>query len=277
MARLLTEPTVHFFFLGALLFLAHRLVVGDERVIVVSAGVKADLERRFRDRTGGAPSPAELAGDLRAWKRDEALYREALRDHLDRDDATIRTVLADRVRARAALPIPKPVPTEAELARWFATHRSLYETPRRYDYQLVAFAKSAPPVGPRAAPPGGARAAQAAADQLDRYEQALKNGADPRSLGRPIVGGDLTAEDLQGRFGPGLAARIQSLPVGRWQRLEDGDGLLLARLNAVTGGLPGADELHQRLIVDWSYAERQRAVDDAVRAIVDRYRFEERR
>jgi hypothetical protein len=282
-ARLSTEPMVHFFFLGALLFLAHRLVVGDQRVIVVSAGVKADLERRFRDRTGRPPSPVELGNDLRAWKRDEALYREALRDHLDRDDATIRTVLADRVRARAALPIPKPVPTAAELERWLATHRSLYETPRRYDYQLVAFGKFAPPPGPRAAAPGTARAAQAAQaaqsaqEQLDRYEQALRAGADPRNLGRPIVGGDLTAEDLQGRFGPGLAARIQSLPVGRWQRLEDGDGPLLARLNAVTGGLPGADELHQRLVVDWSYAERQRAVDDAVQAIVARYHFEERR
>jgi hypothetical protein len=236
----------------------------DERVIVVSPGVKADLERRFRDRNGRPPSSSELESELRVWKRDEALYREALRDRLDRDDATIRTVLADRVRARAALAIPRRDPTDAELDRWLSTHRSVYETPRRYDYQSVGFP----------------RAEASASLQLKKYAQALKEGAKPTALGRPIggpiLGGNLTAADLEERFGVGLAARIQGLPIGQWQRLETEDKLLLVRLNAVEGGLPGANELHQRLVADWSFAERQRAVDEAVQAIVDRYRFEGR-
>ena len=41
MKRLLREPTLHFFILGALLFLLHHLIVGDPRTIVVSPGVKA--------------------------------------------------------------------------------------------------------------------------------------------------------------------------------------------------------------------------------------------
>jgi hypothetical protein len=261
LALLAKEPTVHFFLLGALLFLAHRLVAGDPRVIVVTPGVKAEVARRFRDRSGRAPSPAELDGELRAWKRDEALYREALRDRLDRDDAAIRAVLTDRVRARAALAIPKRQPSDAELDRWLATHRSLYESPRRYDYQSVAFS----------------RAARAASVERDRYEQALAGGADPRGLGRPIVGGELTAADLRERVGASLAGSIQSLPVGAWRRLDTEEDLLLVRLNAVAGGLPAPDELRKRLLVDWSFAERQRAVDEAVQAIVDRYRFEERR
>jgi hypothetical protein len=259
---LLAEPTVRFFLIAGLLFVAHRLVVGDPRVIVVSPGVKADLERRFRDNNDGrAPSPAELDSAIRTWERDEALYREALRDRLDRDDATIRTVLADRMRARAAAGVSKRDPSAAELDRWLATHRSLYETPRRYDYQVVAFPKSEP----------------RAAEQLEKFDQALKAGANPASPKRPIMGGNLTADELRERLGPALAAHIASLPVGDWQRFEDQDRLLLMRLVAVQGGLLNADELHRRLVSDWSFADKQRAVDEAVQVVVGRYRFEERR
>jgi len=260
-SRLLAEPILHFFVVGALLFVAHRLVVGDPRVVVVTPGVKAEVERRFRDGHARPPSPSELDDELRRWERDEALYREALHDGLDRNDATIRTVLADRVRARASLGIPTREPSAADLDSWLATHRSLYETSRRYDYSAVAF--------PRAAP--------AASAEREKYERALKDGADPRALGRPIAGGDLTAEDLNARLGPTLAAQIQSQPVGQWHRLESDKDLLLARLNAVEGGLPDPDELHKRLLADWAYDEHKQAGDKAVQAIVDGYRFEERK
>ena len=260
-ARLLAEPTVRFFIAGALLFAAHRLVAGNPRIIVVTAGVKAEVERRFRDQHGRAPSPLELDGELRAWERDEALYREALRDGLDRQDPTVHAVLADRVRARAALDVGRREPTSAELDRWLAQHRSLYETPHRYDYGIVTFSRSEP----------------SAAVERERYQRALNAGGDPMASGRPIVGANLTAEELGERVGPELAARIRALPVGQWQRLETEQALLLVRLNAVSGGLLPPDELHGRMLTDWTYADRKQAVDRAVQAIVDRYRFEERR
>ena len=252
---------MHFFLLGALLFVAYRLVVGDPRVIVVTPGVRGEVERRFRDNhQQRAPSPAELDSELRGWERDEALYREALRDHLDRNDATIRKYLADCVRTREALGVPQRQPSEAELERWLAAHRSLYETPRRYDYGAVTFAKTD-------------RAAEA---ERDKYEQALKAGADPRTLGRPIVGGTLDAEQLGERLGPTVAARIQSLPIGQRQRFESEKDLLLVWVNAVEGGLPVADELHKRLLADWSYAEHKQATEGALQTLIDRYRVEER-
>ncbi len=261
LARFLAEPIVHFFVLGALLFVAHRLVVGDPRVIVVTPGVKAEVARRFRDSHLRPPTAAELEEALGAWKRDEALYREALRERLDRNDATIRTVLADRVRARASAGVPAREPTAAELEGWFAAHRSLYETPRRYDYGTVAFPKTA----------------KTAAADRDKYERALKGGADPRTLGRPIVGGNLTAEELRQRVGPALAAVIARLPVGQGQRFETEKDLLLVWVNAVDGGLPTPDELHKRLLADWLYAAHTRETDQAVQAIVGRYHFEDGR
>ncbi len=258
---LLREPTIHFFVAGGLLFAAHWLIAGDPRTVVITPGLRADLARRFRDNNDGrAPSPSELDAALRTWERDEALYREALRDRLDRNDATIRTVLADRVRARARLGVPVRAPSDADLQRWLAAHRSLYEAPPRYDFGTVAF--------PRASPSSRA--------DLERYMRALDSGVDPRSLGRPIVGGNLTAAELAQRFGPALAERIVSLPVGQWQRLESPQELLLVRVSAVESGMPPEEVLRPRLIADWSLAEQQRAVEQVLQAIVDRYRFEER-
>lgn len=259
-ARLAAEPIVHFFAVGALLFVVHRLVVGDPRVVVVTPGVRAEVARRFRDSHDRPASPPELDGELRGWEREEALYREALRDHLDRSDATIRKFLADCVRAREALAIPMRQPTDADLEGWLATHRSLYETPRRFDYGTVAFAKTD----------------RAAAAERGEYERRLKAGADPRTLGRSIIGGNLNAEQLDERVGPPLAAQIESLPIGRTQRFENERDLLLVWVNAVEGGLPSADELHRRLLADWTYAEHKQATDRALQAIVDRYRVEER-
>ncbi|WP_437580143.1 hypothetical protein [Sorangium sp. So ce887] len=258
--RLLREPVIHFLFIGALLFLAHRLIVGDPRVVVVSAGLKADVERRFRDETGRAPTEAELTAALDGWKRDEALYREALREELDRQDATVRTVLADKLRARAVQQMPAREPTDAELDAWLASHRSRYETPLRYTFEIVAFPKSD----------------AAAETQRSTYRLALADGADPRTLGRPIVGGNLTRDNLAAKFGPALAESICNLPFAAWQAQETEDSLLLVRVNRIDGGLPGREELRPALTADWAAARKKQATDDFVESVLARYRFEEK-
>jgi hypothetical protein len=257
---LANSPTARFFVIGALLFAVHRLVAGDPRVITVTPGVKADVERRFRDHQGRPPSKAELAKALTDWKREEALYREALHEQLDRDDPTIRSVLADKLRSRAALGIAKREPSRVELERWLAAHRELYETPRRYDYELVRFPKSE----------------ASAEQQLGEYQRALADGKDPRTLGRPIFGAKLGPEDLQKRLGPALATRVAGLSPGRWERFDGDTDLVLVRLKGVEGGgTPSFDELRAQLIADLTFSERQQAVERAVQAIIDRYRFEE--
>jgi len=257
--RLLGEPTVIFFVIGALLFIAHRLIEGDPETIVVGQDLKADLARRFRDEQGRRPTPAELEAVLTAWKRDEALYREARRLELEQDDPAIRRFLADRMRARVAREIPRREPSDADLEHWLATHRELYEIPPRYDYEYVAFPRSAP----------------TAERDREQFERALSSGAAPATLGRPILGGNLTAEELSERFGTAMAERIRNLPPGQWQPLENDEQLWLARLKRVTGGLPTKESLRERLVADWSFAQQQQAIERAVQAIVDRYHFEE--
>ena len=258
--RVLHEPIFHFFVAGVILFFAHRWIAGDARVVVVTPGVRAELARSFQDNHGRAPAPDELEAEVRTWQRDEALARQAKREGLDRNDRTIRTVLADHLRARVAQGIPKREPNAADLDAWLAAHRSDYETPRRYDYQVIAFPRSA-----------------TAEAEAAKIQQALASGVDARTLGRPLVGGNLTGPELAQRLGVAVAARVQSLPVGKWERVDTEQALLVVRVEGVSGGLPPAAELKPRLFADWQYAQHQRDVDEALQDIVRRYRFEERR
>ncbi|HTV23498.1 MAG TPA: peptidylprolyl isomerase [Polyangiaceae bacterium] len=261
--RLRAEPLVHFFVLGALLFTLHRAVIGDPRTIVVTPGLKAELGRRFEDLRGRAPSAAELDAELRQWERDEAVFREALRQGLDRDEPAIRGALVAKMRAIAAAEASgatERAPTEDELQRWLASHRALYEMPARYDFEFVAF--------PRTTADAGA--------ERERFERALHDGAAPATLGRPVLGGNMSLPDMQGRVAPELVERLPSFPLGEWQRVDAQHELLLARVKRLDGGLPSLDELRPRLVADWTQAAQQEAVERVLQRSVDRYHIEER-
>lgn len=257
---LLREPLVHFFAIGAFLFLAHRVVAGDSRTIVVTPALKAELSRRFRDANGRRPEPAELARAVHEWERDEALFREALRERLDRDDFGVRAALIDKMHARAAFEVRDTTPSDAELQAWLDAHRDVYETPRGYDFEFLAFPKTDP----------GAR------DERDKVEHAIATGADPKSFGRPVVGGNMSVADMQGRVEPELVARIPSMPLMTWQPLETPKSFLLARVKRVGGGMPTLEQVRGRVTEDYKRAHRNQAVDRILQRTVDRYRFVEK-
>jgi hypothetical protein len=258
-AAFFAEPVVRFFALGVVLFVAHRLFVGDPRTVVVTPAVTAELARLYQEANGRLPSADELAAEVRKWKTDEALFREAKREHLERDDPGIRTILVDKMRMRAGFEVPKREPTDAELDAWLAANRSRYETPPRYDFEFVAFPKTD----------------TRARTELDDFEHALREGKDPTKLGRSVIGGNLTADDLKERVEPELAAGICGLAPAGWQRLETPKSFVLARVKGVDGGVPSRQKLGARLVADWKRATQQEAVDRVLAPTIARYRFEE--
>lgn len=256
--RLVREPMVHFLFLGALLFGIEHMLSDDARVITVSPGLAADLDRRFRDEQGRAPDPGERSRLLRDWKRDEALYQEALRRGLDRDDATIRRLLVEKMLAEAALQVPVATPTDKELDAWLEAHRTDYELPLRYHFEFFVFT----------------RAETNRDEELDEAFSSLQAGTSPRELGRTLTGANLTSPQMRGRLAPRLAQAIPELPPGKWVRLAGEDESWLLRVKAVTGGLPPRAEIRERLIADWTLAKREEATARRVDETVNLYRFE---
>jgi hypothetical protein len=259
LARLWREPTLHFFVLAAVLLLGHRLVMGDSRTIVITPALKADLLRRYKDQLNRPLTAEEAAACLTAWKNDEALYREALREGIDRDDPIVRNVLISKMRERVMLRTRFPEPTEADLQQVLAQHRDQFDAPLMYEHEFVVF------------PKGEAGAEQKRA----QAERRLMAGATPASLGLRSTAANVTRDRIEQAFGPEVAAQVCQLPAGQWHRLETADRLLLVRMIAVQGGLPPPEVLHARLAAAWKGELEQKALAQATQVVAGRYRFEE--
>lgn len=259
LARLLREPTLHFFLLGAALLFLHRLVVGDPRTIVLTPTHRADLLRRYQDQLSRPPTSAESEAFIAAWKADEALYREALREGIDRDDATVRNVLIGKMRDRVMLQMRPSVPTEADLQQYLEEHRDQFDAPLIYEHEYVAFPKAEPDAAKKRAEAG----------------RKLLAGATTASLGLRSTAANVNRARIEQEFGPEVADKVCRLAPGPWHELETGDRLLLVRMIAVQGGLPPPDVLHAQLLAGYQAAMQLKAAARATRVIADRYRFEE--
>lgn len=251
---------MHFFVLAAVALLAHRLVLGDPHTIELTPRLKADLVRRYQDQIGRPPTSAEVEACVAAWKVDEALYREALRQGMDRDEPAVRNLLISTLRERLMLQTRLPEPTEAELRQYLEQHRADYETPLIYEHEFVAFPKQEP----------GAERERA------KYERSLEAGATPASLGLRSTAANVDRERIEREFGPDVAAKIQHLPMGQWQKLETSERLLLVKLIRIQGGLAAPAVLHEQLVAGFQAAARQKALERASQEIARRYRFEEK-
>jgi hypothetical protein len=259
LARLLREPTLHFFLLAAAILLGQRLVTGDPRTIEITPALKADLLRRYQDQLNRPPTGAEADAFMAAWKADEALYREALREGIDRDDPGVRAVLIGKMRERAMLQRRTPEPTEAELQQYLDRHRDEFEAPLIYEHEYVVFPKAE----------SGAKEART------KVERRLQAGATPASLGLRSTAANVSRERIEREFGPDVAQKIIRLPPLQWHELETGDRLLLVKLVRIQGGLPEPQELHARLVAGWKGAMQEKATAEVTRAIAERYRFED--
>lgn len=259
LVRLWREPTLHFFALAAVILAGQRLLAGDPRTIELTPVLKADLLRRYEDQLSRPPTKQEADAFMADWKAEEALYREALREGIDRDDPTVRAVLVSKMRERVMLQMRTPEPTEADLQQYLAAHREQFESPLIYEYESVAFAKSE-----RDAPA-----------QRERAERGLTTGASAASLGLGSAAGNVDRARLDQEFGAEVAEKLVHLPPLEWQRLETADRLLLVKLVRVQGGAPPREELHARLLAAWKGEQAQKAMAEATRRIAERYRYEE--
>ena len=258
--RLLREPTLHFFALAAAALLLQRSLVGDAQTIELTPALKADLSRRFHDQMGRPATPEEAEAVLANWKAEEALYREALRERLDREDPTVRNLLISKMRERLLLQTPLGQPSEAELQQFLEQHRADYEAPLLYEHEYVVFPKQEP-----------------GAEQLRAKSQPrLAAGATPTSLGLRSTVANVNRERIEQEFGPAVADQIRSLAPGQWHGLETNDRWLLVKMNQIQGGLAPPAVLHAQLLAGWQAARAQKAVEQATEAVKQRYRFQEK-
>jgi hypothetical protein len=266
--RLLREPLLHFFLLGAGLFVLFG-VVADSRArapdrIVVGASDVALLAEGFARTWQRPPTEEELAGLVSEHVKEEILYREALALELDRDDTIVRRRLRQKLEFLLDADAPTPDPNEEDLEQHLVAHRQRFEEPPRVSLRQVYLS-----VDRRA---DAARSdAEHLLARLRASDEGWERAGDVISL--PPEHAGVERGELASLFGAEFAARTFTLPVGSWEGpIASGYGLHLVLVSARSAGrLPPLAEVREDVLRDWQAVRRAEANARRLAELSERY------
>jgi hypothetical protein len=263
--RILREPLVHFALLGAALFALHRAVAPPPptSTIVVSAALQRGFRQEHLRRHGRLPTPEEAQALVDRYVDTEVMLREALALGLDRGDIIVRRRLVQKMEFLNQDMTPPAPPTDADLASFLAARPERYQVAARATIEHVFVSTRL-------------HAGDAAAIAED-LQARIAAGDDPARLGDPFLRGrvfrNATEEEIAGVFGPELAQRVQSAPVGAWVGpYRSSFGLHLLRVSERVGGRPPTiEDVRRELERDWEEERRSEAARAALAALRTRY------
>jgi hypothetical protein len=261
--RLLREPLLHFFILGAALFALYGWLNRDgfdgPNEIVVSRGQTASLKAQFERVWQRPPTDQELAGLIDNWVREEVFYREALAMGLDRDDPVVRRRLQQKVEFILDSAIPA-APTTEELQRWLDEHPGDYLVAGRYSLQQVYFDPGRH-VDPRA--------------DIDAALRALNAGRQADG-DKTMLPAELHADstDIARTFGSEFEVALRELPSGSWQGpVKSGLGLHLVRITErVAPSVPPLENVRAAVERDLMRQRAQESNDAFYQRLLANYR-----
>jgi len=207
MRRLLREPLLHFFLIGALLFAAygwlHPGSADAPNEIVVSAGQVRNLQLQFERVWQRAATKQELQALVDNWVKEEIFYREGLAMGLDRDDPVVRRRIGQKLEFILESATP-PTPTDSELQVWLDAHPRDYQIEPTYSLRQVYF--------------DPARHGDRLDDHIAAAQRALASGkaftGDATML--PPTMEEATAIDVVRVFGTEFGERLKAMSVGGW-------------------------------------------------------------
>jgi hypothetical protein len=264
--RALREPLLHFFVLGAGLFVLYAFAGGTDpasRRIAVDRGTLENLSATFQRTWQRPPTRAELEGLVADHVREEILAREAEALGLDDGDVIVRRRLRQKMELLAASFGEAAEPSEADLESWLREHAERHRVEPRLSFRHVFLSRER-------------RGEAADADAL-RLLGELRAGADPAALGDPLLLPselrDAPLSDVARQFGDGFAARVDALAPGAWSGpVESSYGAHLVRVDARSEGrLPALGEVRDAVLRDWRSAQAEAAREAHYRALREGY------
>jgi hypothetical protein len=268
--RVLREPLLHFFALGAAIFAFAALIhepgttAGDR--IVVTRGQIAHLVTGFARTWQRAPTDEERDGLVADWVRDEVYYREGVALGLERDDSVIRRRVRQKMEFMVEDAAADATPSEEDLRLFLAAHAERFR--REPVLTLRQVYVNADRRGPRAEDDARALLARLTAAGSDA---AFDDLGDPSMLPREIE--HQTASAVARIFGDGFADAVETLEPGRWTGpIASGYGLHLVLLRGRDpGAVPPLDQVRADVARELQSERRQRMVDAAYDRLRARY------
>lgn len=270
--KLLREPLLQFFFIGALIYLAYGLLAepvadAQHNTLVVDAGEIEWMQTSWKKRWNRLPTAQELDGLIQQYIRETIMYREALAMGLDKDDTVIRRRMAQKLAFLAQdLAMMTPA-TDEELQTWFNEHRDQYQAPTLYTFSQVFV----DPDKRGDATLDDARAIKAT--MIAQPEASDNSGTYGDDFMLQNYYPENAQADIHKLFGRGFAEAIVELPPGQWHGpVLSGYGVHLVYMHDISEPPPVEyTEVRERVQQDWQDNRREQLNEQFYTELQDRY------
>jgi peptidyl-prolyl cis-trans isomerase C len=269
--QLLSEPLLHFFVVGVLVFGGYRLFIAepesaaDPQRIELTADDIRQLAVAWLAQGRPPPTPDQLRSLVDQKVTEEILFREAVALGLERDDQIIKRRLAQKMDFLAADLAALEEPTDAQLSEWYSKHSDRFALPAHASFRHLYFSPDKR---------GGA--------VRDNAEAALgvlvgkpADSPDGKALADTFMlrnyYGDSTPEQTAKEFGPAFAETLFGLKLGSWQGpVQSGYGWHLVWMDSIEPGrVPTYEEVKPDVKSAWlddRYQEVKRSALDEMRS-----------
>lgn len=263
------EPMLHFLVAGTALFILYGLLNRDEtapREIVVTPMRVQALEESFARTWLRPPTAGETEQLITDYIREEVYYREAIAMGLDRDDTVVRRRLQQKMEFFSEDIAALATPSEADLAKFFETHRERFIEPARVSFEQVYFSEDRRGASAR-------RDAEQALQGLEsgRITSVEDAGGDTSMLPQSMT--DAAPQDVANVFGGDFARQLDAVPLEQWSGpLQSGYGLHLVRVTArVADTTPSLEAVRPLVLREWQAEQTRRLGDEFYRSLLSKY------
>jgi hypothetical protein len=262
--RLLREPLLHFFLLGAAVFGLFALVDDTPPLAVANVlEVTEDDARRlvagFEATWRRPPTVEELDHMIGQLVREEVYVREALALGLDRDDAVIRLRLQTKMEFLTESGAEAVQPDDATLEAHLDANSDRFAEPALVAFEQILLDE------------------RVGAEEVRLVEARLNRGIDPGEAARPTLLPPAfrlsPVQVVDGAFGIGFFEALDRLPTGIWAGpVETSLGRHLVRVTERREArLPALPEIRARVEQDWRAEFTARLREERYEALLSRY------
>jgi len=272
---LLKEPLLQFLLIGACIYGAYALFgAPDEnasgRTIVIDEGRIGSLAAMWEQRWNRQPTKAELVGLVRAWLREDILYREALAMGLDADDHIIRRRLAQKLEFLTNDIAQMRQPDDAELEAYLTSNSQQFREPDRITFTHVFFSPDT----------RGEATLDDALNALRRLSSAGEPNADIAHEGDrfmlPSHFVRASALEIRRVLGSEFADSVLQMEPGQWHGpVRSGYGTHLVYVHAVdTAPPPELADVRDQVLNEWQRARAEEFDAEFLASLKSRYEIE---
>jgi hypothetical protein len=272
--KILREPLLHFFLIGAAIYAAYgfygapdQAAMDDDRRIVVDEERVDGFIASWQARMYRPPTQEELNGLIERYIRESIYYQEAVAMGLDQDDPVTRRRMAQKLEFLTRDVAALNQPADGELERFFEQNADRYKSPDLITFTHIFLDPD--------------RRGDATLDDANKLLADLQASGAPGTAAAEK--GDLSMlpndffrqPELQvsKSFGSGFAASVMTLEPGRWHGpVLSGYGIHLVYVFELEDApVPAFEQVKDRVLQDWQDRQQEIVDEEFYKALKRKY------